>query len=143
MNRTIRRSRSGRTSFRHRRHLRCDNINNKQRHATSRLILLVQHQPSVLFVALGSIMNAEQSLQITPPESFTSSPPTPPATEEKTLTSIPQILAGVRRHKDGYSLPAGEHWLRFSLEEDHYRNLQRKLRKANLWDYYEHKLRYV
>jgi hypothetical protein len=88
-------------------------------------------------------MNAEQSLQITPPESFTSSPPTPPATEEKTLTSIPQILAEVRRHKDGHILRTSQHWLRFSLEENNYENLQRQLRKANLWDYHEHKLRYV
>lgn len=88
-------------------------------------------------------MSVLQSLQTTPPESFTSQPPTPPATEEKTLTPISQILAEVRRHRDGYSLPAGEHWLRFPLEVYHYADLQRQLRKANLWDYYEHKLRYV
>ncbi|KAF7908557.1 uncharacterized protein EAF01_004312 [Botrytis porri] len=38
-------------------------------------------------------MSTQQQLQATPPESFTSSPPTPPQTEEKTLTSILQILA--------------------------------------------------
>jgi hypothetical protein len=85
-------------------------------------------------------MSAEKSLQITPP---TSSPPTPPPTEEKTLKSISQILAEVRRHKDGYSLLAGKHWLRFPLEIYQYEDLQRQLRKADLWDYYKHKLRYL
>ena len=89
------------------------------------------------------MMSAQQSLQTTPPGSFTSPPPTPPATEEKILTSIPQILAEVRRHKDGHSLRASEHWLAYPLEEHQYGNLQRELQKANLWDYYEHKLRYV
>jgi hypothetical protein len=88
-------------------------------------------------------MSAQQSLQTTPPGSFTSPPPTPPATEEKTLTSIPQILAEVRRHKEGHSLLASGHWLQYSLEECQYGNLQRQLREANLWNYYEHKLRYV
>ncbi|TVY81589.1 hypothetical protein LSUE1_G007487 [Lachnellula suecica] len=87
-------------------------------------------------------MSAQQSLQTTPPGSFTSPPPTPPATEEKTLTSIPQILAEIRRHKDGHSLHASEHWLQYPLEEHQYGNLQRQLRKANLWDYHEHRLRH-
>jgi hypothetical protein len=87
-------------------------------------------------------MNTQQSLHTTPPESFTS-PPTPPATEEKASTSISQILAAVRRHRDGYSLPADEHWLRFPLDVYHYRDLQRQLRKVNLGDHYEHKLRYI
>jgi hypothetical protein len=82
-------------------------------------------------------------LQITPPESFTSSPPTPPPTEERTLKSISQILAEVRQYKGGYSLLVGKHWLRFPLERDQYGDLQRQLRKADLGDYYEHKLRYV
>ncbi len=87
-------------------------------------------------------MSAQQSLQTTPPESFTS-PPTPPATEERTSTSVSQILAAVRRHRDGYSLPADEYRLLFSLDVYHYRDLQRQLRKVNLWDHYVHKLRYV
>ncbi|CZT13825.1 uncharacterized protein RAG0_17316 [Rhynchosporium agropyri] len=87
-------------------------------------------------------MSTQQLLQITPPESVASSPPTPPATEEKTSTSISQILREVRRHKDGHSLPAGEYWLRFPLDEDQYDDFQRQLRKANLWDYHEHKLRH-
>jgi len=89
------------------------------------------------------MMSTQKSLQTTPPESFTISPPTPPATEEKTLTSISQILAEVRRHRDGYSLPAGEHWLRFPLEVYHYGDLERQLQEDHLWDHYEHKLRYV
>jgi hypothetical protein len=87
-------------------------------------------------------MNAQQSSYTTPPESSTS-PPTPPATEEKASTSISQILAVVRRHKDGYSLPADERWLRFPLDMYHYRDLQRQLRKVNLENHYENKLRYV
>jgi hypothetical protein len=87
-------------------------------------------------------MSTQRSLQTTPPESFTS-PPTPPATEEKTSTIIPQIVAAVRYHKDRYSLPVGERWLRFSLDVNHYRELPRELRKVDLWDHYEHKLRYV
>jgi hypothetical protein len=82
-----------------------------------------------------------QLLQITPPESFTSSPPTPPATEEKTVTSISRILAEVKQHRAGNCQPAGEHWLRFSLDVYQYEELQRQLRKENLWDHYEHKLR--
>jgi hypothetical protein len=82
-----------------------------------------------------------QSLQITPPESFTSSPLTPPTTEEKSVSSISRILTEVRRHRDGYCLTTGEHWLRFSLDVFQYKNLQRQLRKDNLWDHYEHKLR--
>jgi hypothetical protein len=83
-------------------------------------------------------MMSVQSLQITPPESFTSSPPTPPATWEKSVPSISRILAEVKRRKDGYCLTAGEHWLRFSLDVNQYEDLQRKY---NLWDHYEYKLR--
>ncbi|KUJ09518.1 uncharacterized protein LY89DRAFT_690489 [Mollisia scopiformis] len=50
-----------------------------------------------------------QALQITPPESFTSSPPTPPATEEKIVPSISHILAAVKQHKAGNRIPTGEH----------------------------------
>ena len=82
-------------------------------------------------------------LQITPPESFTSSPPTPPASEEKSATSISRILAEVARHKAGHCLPAGEYWIRFPLDEQQYEELQRQLRKGNLWDHHEHKLRYM
>lgn len=88
-------------------------------------------------------MFAQQPLQTTPPESFTSTPPTPPATEEKALSSIPRILAEVRRHRDGCSPSAGKHWLRFPLEIYQYGDLQRQLQKDNLWEHYEHKLRYV
>ena len=97
-------------------------------------------------------MNAQQSLQTTPPQSSTgpptppqsfTSPPTPPATEEKTSASITQILAVVRRHRDGHSLPADEHWLRFSLGVYQYSDLPRQLRQVNLWDHYEHNLRCV
>jgi hypothetical protein len=87
-------------------------------------------------------MSIERSLQTTPPESFTS-PQTPPATEEKSSTSISQILVEVRRYRDGYSPPAGKHWLRFPLDVHHYRDLQRQLQKIDLWDHYKHKLRYV
>jgi len=83
-----------------------------------------------------------QLLQITPPESFTCSPPTPPATEEKTEPSISRIIAEVRQYRAGGCQPAGEHWLRFSLDVYQYEELQRQLRKENLWDYYTHKLRY-
>ncbi|KAH8809120.1 hypothetical protein F5884DRAFT_883065 [Xylogone sp. PMI_703] len=82
-------------------------------------------------------MSAQQLLQTTPPESFTS-PPTPPATEERTSTSISQILAVIRRHRDGYSLPAEGHWLRFSLNA----GLQHHLRKVDLWDHHVHKVRH-
>jgi hypothetical protein len=59
------------------------------------------------------------------------------------MTSTPQILAEVERYKDGHSPPPGEHWLRFPLEEHLYGDLLGQLRKANLWEYHEHKLRYV
>ncbi|KAG9246897.1 hypothetical protein BJ878DRAFT_532941 [Calycina marina] len=58
-------------------------------------------------------MMSAHLLQITPPESFTSSPPTPPATEEKSVPSISRIITEVRRHKDGHYLNTGEHWLRY------------------------------
>ncbi|KFY05437.1 hypothetical protein V491_09128 [Pseudogymnoascus sp. VKM F-3775] len=86
-------------------------------------------------------MSAPLPLQTTPPGSFTS-PPTPPATEEKSSAIIPQILAAVRRHRDGHSLSAGKHWLRFSLDVYEYGDLESQLRKVNLWDHYEHKLRH-
>ncbi|KAG4426931.1 hypothetical protein IFR05_017586, partial [Cadophora sp. M221] len=44
-------------------------------------------------------MSAQQSLHTTSPGSFTSPPLTSPATEEKTLTSISQILAEAKPHK--------------------------------------------
>ncbi|MCJ1469857.1 hypothetical protein MMC07_008500 [Pseudocyphellaria aurata] len=88
-------------------------------------------------------MSAQQSLQITPPQSFTS-PPTPPATEERTrsLTSISQILSAVKGRRDGYRLPTDDNWRRFSLGMYEYRDLQRQLRKAGLWGYYADKIRH-
>ncbi|XMA13711.1 hypothetical protein WAI453_006502 [Rhynchosporium graminicola] len=65
---------------------------------------------------------------------FESPPLIPPATEKKALTTIPQILAEVRRHKDGSSLRVAENSIQCPLEEHQYGNLQRQLRKANLWD---------
>ena len=88
-------------------------------------------------------MSAQQSLQTTPPESFASPPPTPPATGEKTATSTSRIIAEIIRRRDGYSLSAGKSWLRFPLDEYQYRDLQRQLRKDSLWNYFERKLRYV
>ncbi len=82
-----------------------------------------------------------QVLQITPPESFTSSPPTPPATEEKIVPSISRILAAIKQHKAGNRIRTGEHWLRVSLDGNQYEELQRQLRKDNLWDHYEQKFR--
>ncbi|MCJ1467824.1 hypothetical protein MMC07_006449 [Pseudocyphellaria aurata] len=88
-------------------------------------------------------MSAQQFLQITPPQSFTS-PPTPPATEQRTRTptSISQILAAVKGRRDGYRLPTDENWRRFSLDIYDYRDLQRRLRKAGLWGYYADKVRH-
>ncbi|KAH8724189.1 hypothetical protein GQ44DRAFT_709277 [Phaeosphaeriaceae sp. PMI808] len=56
-----------------------------------------------------------QSLQITLPQSFTGSPLTPPATEEKTVTPISRILEVIRQRKAGCRLSTSEHWLRFPL----------------------------
>ncbi|KAG9229628.1 hypothetical protein BJ875DRAFT_488739 [Amylocarpus encephaloides] len=81
-------------------------------------------------------------LQITPPESFTSSPPTPPATEEKSVPAISHVLAEVRQHKDGHYPAPGEHWHKFPLNGHQYDGLQRQLRKEGLWDHYKHKIRY-
>jgi hypothetical protein len=78
-----------------------------------------------------------------PPESFTSPPPTPPATEEKTQTSTSRIIAEITQRRDGHSLSADEPWLRFTLDEYHYRDVQRQLQKVSLWYYFEHELRYV
>lgn len=82
-----------------------------------------------------------QLLQITPPESFTSSPPTPSTTEEKSVPAISHVLAEVRRHRDGHYPAPGEQWLKFPLNGHQYDNLQRQLRKDDLWDHYKHKLR--
>ncbi|KAH8726369.1 hypothetical protein GQ44DRAFT_758681 [Phaeosphaeriaceae sp. PMI808] len=83
-----------------------------------------------------------QSLQITPPQSFTSSPLTPPATEEKTVTPISRILEVIGRRKAGRRLPTSEHWLRFPLNRDQYEDLHRQLREGDLWGYYEDKIRH-
>jgi hypothetical protein len=90
-------------------------------------------------------MNAQQSLQTTPPESFTSLPLTPPATDEKTATTaISRIVEEIRRRKDGRGLSAGEPWLGFALDAHQYRGLQQQLQKdSSLWHFFEHKLRYV
>jgi hypothetical protein len=58
--------------------------------------------------AIKPIMSAQQSLQTTPPESFTSLPPTPPATREKTATSASRIIAEIIRRRDGNSLSAAK-----------------------------------
>lgn len=80
-----------------------------------------------------------QPLQITPPESFTSSPPTPPVTEEKIVPPISRILAVVKQYRAGNRIPTGEHWLKVSLDGYQYEELQRQLRKNNLWDHYKQK----
>ncbi|MCJ1469036.1 hypothetical protein MMC07_007668 [Pseudocyphellaria aurata] len=86
-------------------------------------------------------MSAQRFLQITPPQSFTG-PPTPPATEEIIPTSISQILATIKRRRDGYRLPTDEiSWRRFSLDAHDYRDFERQLRKVNLWGYFDDKTR--
>ena len=104
------------------------------KNTTSCLVQPVQHQVPIM---------SASSLQIAPLQSFTSLPPTPPATKEKTVTPISRILVEVGRHKAGHCLPAGEHWLRFPLNGEQYEDLHRQLRKDNLWDHYEHKIRYM
>src|SRR5450432_451789 len=90
-------------------------------------------------------MNAQQSLQMTPPESFTSPPLTPPATDEKTgTTAISRIIEEIRRRKEGHSLSTREAWLRFTLGTHQYRDLRQQLQNdTSLWHFFEHKLRYV
>jgi hypothetical protein len=86
-------------------------------------------------------MMSAQPLHITPPGSLKSLPLTPPATEEKRVSSILHIVEVVRRHKDGRSLNAEEHWLRFPLNACEYEILEPQLRKCNLLDHYRYELR--
>ncbi|MCJ1469037.1 hypothetical protein MMC07_007669 [Pseudocyphellaria aurata] len=71
-------------------------------------------------------------------------PPTRPAAEEKTSTSISQILAAIKRRKNGcHRLPADEiNWRRFSVDIHDYRDFERQLRKADLWGYFDDKVRH-
>ncbi|RDL33125.1 Uncharacterized protein BP5553_08564 [Venustampulla echinocandica] len=87
-------------------------------------------------------MSVQQSLQTTPPESFTD-PLTPPATDEKTkATCISSVISEIRRRKHGHSL-SGKPWHRFVLDAHQYKDLQRHLQlDSSLWDYFVHKLRH-
>ncbi|TVY58864.1 hypothetical protein LSUE1_G009739 [Lachnellula suecica] len=78
----------------------------------------------------------------TPPDSFTSTPLTPPPSEEKgSRVSTSQILDGVRNFQRGQALPP---WHRFSLQEDEYTRLLAEVGKESesFQGFWKHKLKY-
>ena len=87
-------------------------------------------------------MYAQHSSQTIPPESFMSPPLTPPATDEKTETTVSRVIAEIGRKRE-HILSTDEPWLGFELDVQQYRDLQRQLRKdSSLWHRFEH-IRYV
>jgi hypothetical protein len=84
------------------------------------------------------------ALTSTPPDSFTSTPLTPPPSEEKgPRTSVSQILDGVRNCQRGQSLLPS--WHQFPLQEDEYADLLAEVAKESdsFQGFWKHKLKYV
>lgn len=79
---------------------------------------------------------------ITPPESFTNAPLTPPATEDRTEKSaLSVVLEEIRLRAQGKHVST-QPWQRFKLDPNSYKILQQKLRKDSfLWGFVEDKLR--
>jgi hypothetical protein len=88
-------------------------------------------------------MSMQSPLQVTSPQSFSSSPPlTPPPTDEKASQLITGIIAEIRRRKDGRS-PSTEPWTRYTLDENQYKDLLHRVQSnESLWAFLQHKLRY-
>ncbi|TVY90308.1 hypothetical protein LAWI1_G003603 [Lachnellula willkommii] len=79
---------------------------------------------------------------VTPPESFTNPPLTPPGTDEKTTTSISRIVEEIRNRRKGRGLTRIP-WACYILDLQGYQNLLQELqRDESLWGFAQHKLRY-
>jgi hypothetical protein len=72
-------------------------------------------------------MSTHPSLQVTPPQSFTSSPPlTPPPTSEKASNVVANIVTEIKARQSGHSRLT-EPWVEYPLNEDQYRELLRQV----------------
>ncbi|KAH9204218.1 hypothetical protein DL95DRAFT_529357 [Leptodontidium sp. 2 PMI_412] len=86
---------------------------------------------------------APLAITTTPPDSFTSTPLTPPPSEEKgPRTLISQIFDGVRKCQRGQSLLSP--WHQFPLQEDEYADLLAEVTKESdsFKGFWKHKLKY-
>ncbi|KAG8408025.1 hypothetical protein J3459_018261 [Metarhizium acridum] len=82
-------------------------------------------------------------LQVTPPQSFRSSPPpTPPPTGEKPSRAVTGIIEDIKTRQSGHSRFT-DSWIRYPLNEGQYAELLQRVQSDELlWDYVNHKLRY-
>jgi hypothetical protein len=88
-------------------------------------------------------MSTHPSLQVTPPQSFTSSPPlTPPPTSEKASHIVASIVTEIKALQSGHSRLT-EPWVEYPLNEDQYGELLRQIQSdETLWSYVREELRY-
>jgi hypothetical protein len=78
---------------------------------------------------------------VTPPDSFTSQPLTPPPTDERSI-SVSRIIKEVRSRQQGRSL-TGIPWADYTLDPEGYEDLFHRLQNDEpLWGFVEDKLRY-
>jgi len=88
-------------------------------------------------------MSAHPSLQVTPPQSFTRSPPlTPPPTSEKASQVVESIVAEIKARQSRHS-KSTEPWVGYSLNEGQYGELQCQIQSyESLLGYVKEELRY-
>ncbi|RDW56352.1 hypothetical protein BP5796_13227 [Coleophoma crateriformis] len=78
----------------------------------------------------------------TPPDSFTSAPPTPPPTDQKTKITIFRIVQHLQTYRAGRDLNRIP-WSGYSLSPEGYQELLRHLKSnQSLWTWVQDKLRY-
>lgn len=91
-----------------------------------------------------NIMNIQSKppQHVTPPESFTSPPLTPPPADERS-SSVSRIFKEVRNRQQGRSLTENP-WAGYTLDPKGYEDLLHRLQKdESLCGFVEHKLRYI
>lgn len=77
----------------------------------------------------------------TPRGSFSTSPLTPPPTDEKIKNSVSLIVKEIRSRKVGAG--SSKAWLEYHLDEKEYKELLRLLESDEfLWEFWRNKLRY-
>lgn len=81
------------------------------------------------------------SLQVTPPQSFRSSPPTPPPTIKKTSDAVVGIVAEIKTRRSGHSR-LNQPWASYPLSKDQYVELIQQVEtNASLNGYVNQELR--
>ena len=81
-------------------------------------------------------------VKVTPPQSFTGNPPTPPPTTEKILPVVSSVIAEIKARQSGQDYLSSP-WARYTLTLEDYTELLHRIQKDKyLLGFVEDKTRY-